>query len=60
MPLFRFESLRFDVEILEAAYLLFELDDESNLRADAEVADAQEADSLQERKPVQLLLISSQ
>ena len=40
VPLFRLKRLLFDIKRLEAADLFFELNDESNLRADAEVTDA--------------------
>ena len=46
MPVLGFIRLLRDVELLKTINLLFQLDNEANLSANAEVADAEEADSL--------------
>ena len=57
MPKFGLVLLLSHIKLLKVAYLLLKLDDESNLSADAEVAHAQEANRLKERKSVQFLLV---
>ena len=59
VPLLRLVCLNFHVELLKAAHLFLQLNNETNLSADAKVAYTEETDSFQERKPVQLLLVAS-
>ena len=46
MPVFGLVSLFCDVELLKIVDLFLQLNDKANLSADAEVANAEEADSL--------------
>ena len=52
VPELRLVSLAGDVEILEARDLLLQLDDESDLRANTEIADAEETHRLEEGKSI--------
>ena len=60
VPELRLVGLRRNIELLEAAYLFLELDDEADLSADAEVADAEEADRLKKSEAVKFLLVTPQ
>ena len=59
MPILRLFGLLFYVEVFDLLDLFFELDDESYLCGNAEVAHSQEAYCLEEGKSVQFLLISA-
>ena len=60
MPVLRLLCLLADIKVFKTTQLFSQLNNESDLSAHTEVAHAQEADCLQEGKPIQFLLISSQ
>ena len=58
MPVLRLICLFCNVELLKIVDFFFKLNYKANFSADAKVADAEEADRLQEGEPVKFLLVS--